>query len=77
MKTFSIASAIALFAMMTVPAFADCDTRKEDEQALCAGKCEDEYVRHKQDMMADHSKLIADRKACDAKCGCPQNSKDL
>ena len=77
MKTVSIATAFAFFAVMTAPAFADCDTRKEDEQAVCAGKCEDDYVRHKQDMMADNAKLKADRKACDAKCGCPQNSKDL
>ncbi len=75
MKTFAIAA--VMFATMAAPALADCDTRKEDDQALCAGKCEDEYVRHKQDMMADHTKLKADRRACDEKCGCPQNSKDL
>ena len=75
MKTLAIAA--VMICSMVVPALADCDTRKEDEQALCAGKCEDEYVRHKQDMMADHAKLLTDRKACDQKCGCPQNSKDL
>ncbi len=75
MKTLAIAA--VMIASMVAPALADCDTRKEDEQAVCAGKCEDEYVRHKQDMMADHAKLLTDRKACDQKCGCPQNSKDL
>jgi len=29
------------------------------------------YVRHKQDMMADHSKLQADRKACDEEVRLP------
>lgn len=77
MKKVSIALAVALFSAMTAPAFASCDTRKEDDQAVCAGQCEDSYVRHKQDMMADHAQLKADRKACDAKCGCAENSKDL
>ena len=75
MKTFAIAT-VALFGL-TASAFASCDTRKEDDQAVCAAACEDSYVRHKQDMMADHAKLKADRKACDQKCGCPENSKDL
>lgn len=93
MKTIAIATAVALFAGMAAPAYAfdsaaglrapsqvtrvSCDTRKDDDQAVCAEKCEDTYIRHKQDMMADHAKLKADRKACDEKCGCPQNSKDL
>ena len=76
MKSLFIASTIAFFAV-TSAAFADCDTRKEDDQAVCALGCEDNYVRHKQDMMADHAQLKADKKACDTKCGCPQNSKDL
>jgi hypothetical protein len=77
MKKFSIVTAIVMFAATTAPAFASCDTRKEDDQAVCALGCEDNYVRHKQDMMADHAKLKADKKACDEKCGCPENSKDL
>ena len=59
MKKVSIALAVALFSAMTAPAFASCDTRKEDDQAVCAGKCEDSYVRHKQDMMADHARRQA------------------
>ncbi len=77
MKKFSFVTAVALFAAMSAPAFASCDTRQEDEQAVCASKCEDNYVRHKQDMMADHSALASEKKACDEKCGCPQNSKGL
>ncbi|MFY9628014.1 MAG: hypothetical protein WAK03_07660 [Methylocystis sp.] len=52
-----------------------CDTRNEDEQAMCASKCEDTFIRHKNDNMADHEKLWSDRLACDTKCGCPENSK--
>ena len=77
MNKYAIMTAAALLVASVSPSFATCDTRNEDEQAVCAGKCEDEYVRHKQDMMADHSKLQADRKACDEKCGYPQNSKNL
>lgn len=77
MKSYSVLTAVAFFVAMSAPAFASCDTRKEDDQAVCAGKCEDEFVRHSQDMMADHAKLKADRKACDTACGCAENSKNL
>lgn len=77
MKSYSILTAVVFFAAMSAPAFASCDTRKEDDQAVCAGKCEDNYVRHKQDMMADHAKLAEERKACDTACGCAENSKGL
>jgi hypothetical protein len=52
-----------------------CDIRNEDEQAVCASKCDDEYIRGKQHNMTDQSKNEEEKKACDAKCGCPQNSK--
>lgn len=54
---------------------ASCDTRKDDQQAQCAADCEDKYIRAKQFNMADQSKVEAERKACDTKCGCPQNSQ--
>ena len=52
-----------------------CDVRNEDEQALCAAKCDDYFVRNSQNNMTDHVQLKAEKKACDEKCGCPQNSK--
>ena len=91
MKIYAIVSAAALFAGMVAPSYAftdaagmrmnsplttvSCDVRAEDDQALCAAKCDDYFVRNSQNNMADHSKLKADKKACDEKCGCPQNSK--
>ncbi len=76
MKKYAILTAIAFFAA-SAPAFASCDTRKEDDQAVCAGKCEDIYVRNNQNNMADHTQLKSDRRACDEKCGCAENSKNL
>jgi hypothetical protein len=91
MKTRVIVIAAALFAGMVGPSFAlqgvsgmraqslattvSCDVSAEDEQALCAAKCDDHFIRNSQNNMADHPKLAAEKKACDAKCGCPQNSK--
>ena len=74
MKTRLILAA-ALFAGMIGQSFASCDVMKEDDQAQCAAKCDDYFIRHKQDMMADHSALVSQKKECDTKCGCPQNSK--
>jgi len=75
MKMNVLVAAALMFGGMIAPSFASCDTRNDDEQAVCASKCEDAFVRHKNDNMADHSALAADRLACDTKCGCPQNSK--
>jgi hypothetical protein len=89
MKTKVLVAAALMFGGMIAPSFAydgaaglrspvakvSCDTRNEDEQAVCASKCEDTFVRHKNDNMADHSELASERLACDTKCGCPQNSK--
>jgi hypothetical protein len=89
MKTNVLVAAALMFGGMIAPSFAydgaaglrspvakvTCDTRNEDEQAVCASKCEDTYVRNKQNNMADHSALASDRLACDTKCGCPENSK--
>src|SRR5512141_1407096 len=77
MKKFSIATAIAMFAAMTAPAFASCDTHAEDDQAVCASKCEDAYLKDQQGWTADMSAVKSNKKACDEKCGCPQNSKGL
>ncbi|MCC3245782.1 hypothetical protein LG047_10650 [Methylocystis sp. WRRC1] len=77
MKTFKIATAVAMFAAMTAPSFASCDTHAEDEQAVCASKCEDAYLKDQQGWTADMDKVKANKKACDEKCGCPQNSKNL
>jgi hypothetical protein len=89
MKINVLVAAALMFGGMIAPSFAydgaaglrspatkvSCDTRNEDEQALCAMKCEDAYVRNKQNNMADHSRLAEDRGACDTKCGCPNNFK--
>ena len=91
MKTRVIVTTAALFAGMIAPSFVydgvrglrtqlmispvSCDVRAEDEQALCAAKCDDYFVRNGQNNMTDHVKLAAEKKACDEKCGCPQNSK--
>jgi len=52
-----------------------CDTRGDDDQAQCASSCEDKYIRGKQHNMTDQTSNEAEKKACDAKCGCPQNTK--
>ncbi|HXY59151.1 MAG TPA: hypothetical protein VEH76_11285 [Methylocystis sp.] len=54
---------------------ASCDTHKDDQQAQCAADCEDKYIRARQFNMSDFSKVDAEKKACDTKCGCPQNSQ--
>jgi hypothetical protein len=54
-----------------------CDVRDrdEDKQAMCASKCEDDFISSKMHYNADLAKVAADKKACDEKCGCPQNTK--
>ena len=76
MKKFAIVSAVALLAGMITPAFADCDTRKadEDKQAHAASKCYDEYLSRKMNYGADKDELRANFKACNEKAGCPQNT---
>ncbi len=68
-------TAAAMLAGMVGPSFATCDTRNEDEQAVCASKCEDAYLKDQQGWTADMTKIKADKKSCDEKCGCPQNTK--
>jgi hypothetical protein len=91
MKINVLVAAALMFGGMIAPSFAydgagatrlgsvaakvSCDTRNEDEQAVCAMKCEDVFVRNNQNNMADHEALAAERLVCDTKCGCPQNSK--
>lgn len=91
MKTYAIATAFALFAGTIAPSFAydgaaglrapsqatriSCDTRQEDEQAVCASKCEDAYLKDQMSFTADLTQVKAAKKACDQKCGCPQNTK--
>lgn len=77
MKSYSILTAVAFFVAMSAPAFASCDTRKEDDQAVCASKCEDAYLKDQQGWTADMTKVKQSKKDCDAKCGCPENSKGL
>ncbi len=76
MKSYAIVAAVAMFAGMTVPAFATCDVHNEDKQALCAQKCDDNFISGKMHYNADITKVTAEKKACDEKCGCPENSKD-
>jgi hypothetical protein len=79
MKKLAFVVATALIVGLASPAFADCDVRKadEDKQAKCAQKCDDDFIARKMDYDADLAKVAANKKACDEKCGCPQNSKSL
>ena len=75
MNKYAIITAAALLVASASPSFASCDTRNEDEQAVCASKCEDAYLKDQQSITADMTKVKGDKKACDAKCGCPQNTR--
>jgi hypothetical protein len=76
MNKFAFVAAAALIAGMMTPAFADCDTRKadDDKQAAAASKCYDEYLSRKQNYGANKEELRANFKACNEKAGCPQNT---
>jgi hypothetical protein len=77
MNKFAFIAAAALFAGLASPAFADCDTKKadDDKQAKCAEKCEDEFLARKMNYGANMAEVYANKKACDEKCGCPQNTQ--
>ncbi len=75
MKFRLMLTAAALLVGMAGPSFASCDTRQEDAQAVCASKCEDAYLKDQQGWTANMDKIRADKKACDEKCGCPQNTR--
>jgi len=80
MKKFAIVSAAALVAaMVSSSAYADCDTRKadDDKQAAAASKCYDDYLSRKQNYGSDKEALRASFHACNEKVGCPQNNKLL
>lgn len=78
MTKVSIATVVALLAAMNAPAFASCDIHAGDDQAVCASRCEDAYRKDQQGRSAaDMSKVKENKQACDAKCGCPQNSQGL
>lgn len=77
LRLFLIAAAIG---GMTSVAFASCNVRDmyTDKQAACAAACEDQFIRDKQKAELDQAaKANGDKKACDAKCGCPENSSNL
>lgn len=76
MKTRLILAAAAFVAMVG-PSFATCDVRNEDKQALCAQKCDDTYISRKMNYGANINEVRAEKKACDEKCGCPENSADI
>jgi hypothetical protein len=76
MNKYAIITAAALLVASASPSFASCDTRNEDEQAVCASKCEDAYLKDQQSITADMTKVKGDKKACDVKCGCPQNTRN-
>ena len=66
------------FAAMTGASLASCNVRDmyTDKQAACASACEDQFVRDKQKSELDQvAKAVGSKKACDAKCGCEQNSQ--
>lgn len=91
MKIRAIVTAAALFAGMVGPSFAfegvrgirmqslvtsvSCDVMDEDKQALCARACEDAFLKDTMSQTADLPKIAATKKDCDAKCGCPQNTR--
>lgn len=75
MRVRAFVTAAALLAGMTGASFASCDIRAADAQALCALKCDDAYLRDVQRQTADIPAVKAAKKACDAKCGCPQNTQ--
>lgn len=91
MKIRVIVTAAAMFAGMVGSSFAydgigglraqshitmvSCDVHAEDTQAVCASTCDDHFIRNSQNIMADHAALASEKKACDVKCGCPQNTK--
>jgi hypothetical protein len=91
MKTYATVAALALLAGMTSPSIAfdaslrtqsfvtpvTCDVHNDDKQALCAQKCDDAFISGKMHYNADLNKVKAEKKACDEKCGCAENSKDL
>jgi hypothetical protein len=91
MKTSSFLMVIGLLAAAAGPSFAfdgsvgrgvqngvtrvSCDTRAEDDQAMCASKCEDAFLKEQMSFTANMDKIRESKKACDEKCGCPQNTK--
>ena len=79
MKKFAIVTAVALLAGMISPAFADCDTRKadEDKQAAAAEHCEDAFLRRQNDngVQDKRSSVYEEFYACNAKAGCSENDK--
>lgn len=91
MKIRAIVTAAALFAGMVGPSFAfegvrgirtqslvtsvSCDVLDEDKQALCARACDDAFIKNNQSQTADLAKIAEEKKSCDAKCGCPQNTE--
>ncbi|MEK4032784.1 hypothetical protein WOC76_02350 [Methylocystis sp. IM3] len=79
MNKFAFVAAAALIAGMMTPAFADCDTRKadDDKQAAAASKCYDEYLARSQNYGANKTELRAAFEACNEKAGCSQNNSLL
>lgn len=80
MNKFAFVAAAALFAGMMTPAFADCDTRKadEDKQAAAAEMCEDAFLRRQNDngvQQGNRSVVFEEFYACNAKAGCSENDK--
>jgi len=75
MKTYAIVAAVALFAGISTPVFAACDVNNDDKQAVCASKCNDAFISGKMHYGADIAKVTEEKKACDEKCGCAENSK--
>jgi hypothetical protein len=79
MNKYAFVAAAALFAGMMTPAFADCDTRKadEDKQAAAADKCEEAFLRRHNDngVQGNRSVVFDELYACNAKAGCSENDK--
>ena len=47
-----------------------CNPNDDDKQARCARDCEDIFIKASQAYNANVEAARAERKVCDAKCGC-------
>jgi len=77
MRMTICALVLAASAALSGVAQASCDVRQmyTDKQAKCAADCDDQYIRDKQHSEAAIiARAQENKKACDAACGCAQNS---
>lgn len=49
---------------------ASCDSKGDDKQARCMESCDETWIKATQAYNTDIEKARADKKTCEAKCGC-------